>query len=355
MSDYAIPEAEPGAGDERAQVRDTAAPHPAPVSPSSAPATSPLSGEEAEDLEASRAAAASLRTLLGTAVTRRSVDEVADLVTLLRGTGQVPDAADQALRAAAVSRPIEDVISLAVLLSREDEAQRGSSEAQQESESQPHPRPESETQPQIEAESAEPGRAHRAKPERRSASRVSLRRADHPPREASEADAEGSVAGRVMRWPVAVTLAVSALLYLPRHPSRFLAPTSLPAWLTLGLAGMCLTLAVLMTVRDRAWVWSATTVTGIGLVAIHALAAVMNVNLLGSTAGGLLPWPTGVSMLAAGLTAVLSVMALLYRSDRAQPTPGLPVLDLPGTAPNPLHTPPAPTTDLARETEATAP
>ncbi|OEJ30333.1 hypothetical protein [Streptomyces subrutilus] len=323
MSDYAIPEAaaEPGAGDEQPQAGGAEAPHPAPASPPPAPATAPLSGEDADPDQASRAAAASLRTLLETAVTRRSVDEVADLVTLLRGTGHGPDAADQALRAAAVGRPIEDVISLAVLLAGEDEPQQRPSEDQRESEPRSRAR----------------------------------KRTGRAPREASKAEAERTVAGRVMRWPVAVTLTLSALLYLPRRPASLLAHTGLSAWLLLGLAVLCLALAVLVTVRDRAWVWSVTTGTGIGLVGVHAVATLMGLDLWGSAAGGLLPWPTGAAMLAAGLTAVLSVMALRYRQERQRPAPGLPVAALPDTGSDPLDGPPAPTPDLAHETEASAP
>ncbi|MFD3697994.1 hypothetical protein ACFWUZ_17875 [Streptomyces sp. NPDC058646] len=94
-------------------------------------------------------------------------------------------------------------------------------------------------------------------------------------------------------------------------------PTGSLAWLLLGMAGVCLVLGVLLVVGDRAWVWSATTLFGIGLVSLHALTAATGVNLLGIAVGGLLPWPTGATMLAAGLTAVLSVMALLYRSATA--------------------------------------
>ncbi|MFD3697995.1 hypothetical protein ACFWUZ_17880 [Streptomyces sp. NPDC058646] len=123
MSDHAIPDTEPGPEPEpgdRVQARSaTAAQPPTPVLP--AP-DAPPTGKEQDLDEVSRTTdgAASLRMLLETAVVRRSVDGIADLVTLLRGSGQLPEGADQALRAAAVSRPIEDVISLAVLLAGAD-------------------------------------------------------------------------------------------------------------------------------------------------------------------------------------------------------------------------------------------
>ncbi|MFD3542456.1 hypothetical protein ACFWUQ_23610 [Streptomyces sp. NPDC058662] len=343
---------------ESAPLQDSAAPRPAPATPSSASGASPRPAEEVADLnEVSRAAegGASLRMLLETAVTRRSVEEVADLVTLLRRSGQVPDAADQALRAAAVSRPIEDVISLAVLLAQEDEAQ---------------------DRPQVDPEPEPvPRRGHRPEPERRAARPRPARkraprapRADRPTRkaakaakaaQASEPDASRGAAGRVLRWPVAAVLAVSGLLYLPRHPARLLDDGGLSAWVLLGLAGVCLTLAALVLGRERAWVWTAATVTGIGLVLVHALATVLEADLAGGAGGALVPWAGGAAMLAAGLVAALSVLALLYRSDQPDPEPELPVLVLPDTVPSPLDTPSDPAPGLApvppHEAEAAAP
>ncbi|MER5727359.1 hypothetical protein ABT084_03190 [Streptomyces sp. NPDC002138] len=366
MSDYAKPEAEAEAeaeaiaadavGAERAQARRAADPQPAPLSPSCAPAAEPPPREIGDLDEMARAVAGAdcLHTLLETAVIRRSVDEVADLVTLLRRSGQVPDAADQALRAAAVSRPIEDVISLAVLLARPDEPQFPPS---------PEARPEQtfhgETQPQEQLQAQarlEPGPepTHRAEADRPSPAPAARTHAERPPE---------AVPGRGLRWPVAVTLTLSALLCLPRDPSRFLVHGGLVAGLVLGLVGACAALAVLVTVRDRGWVWSATVVTAIGLVAVHALASVTDLDLFGGGGGALLPWPAVVPMLVAGLTAVMSAMTLLYRSDRPQPAPYLPVHDPREAAPDPRNartTDPMtdPTRDLttpgAYESEGTA-
>lgn len=80
-------------------------------------------------------------------------------------------------------------------------------------------------------------------------------------------------------------------------------------------------------------------------------------DLLGVALGGLLPWPTGASMIAAGLTAVLSAMALLYHSDRQRLEP---VRDLAAFEPLEAHLYPSgiphePTAELAPEAGATAP
>ncbi|MEU9802442.1 hypothetical protein [Streptomyces sp. NPDC051000] len=363
MSDHAIPEvdggveaavgAAPEAGEERAQAPGTATPPPVPTC---APAVSPPSGE-ADDLEeGSRPVgdAACLRTLLETAVTRRSVDEVADLVTLLRRSGQVPDAADHALRAAAISRPIEDVIALAVLLAGDDQPL-----GEQESEPQPEFPPRPQFEPRFEAQPSpgtEEGAAYPAEPGREPADGAFGHNDDFPSWEApaDESQKVPSLPGRGLRWPVAAALVVSALLYLPRDPAAFLTQGGPAAWILLGLAGVCLTLAVLVLVRDRAGVWSATTMTGIALVLIHVLASVFGLDLWGGASGALLPWPTGASMLAAGLTAVLSVTALLYRSDRPQPSPEPPVFVPPEAVPDPLDTPSDLAPELARDAEATA-
>ncbi|MFD3547117.1 hypothetical protein ACFWUW_16165 [Streptomyces sp. NPDC058655] len=372
MSDHAIPEA----GDERTAAADTRAPEPAArtsSSPSRAPEGSEPPGDAHDDVaeggdagdvrEAGEVGevgemgevvgvagdAACLHTLLQTAVVHRSVEEVADLVKLLRHSGQVPDAADQALRAAAVSRPIEDVVSLAVLLSGEDEPHpQFEPQVGSEPQAQPYPVPEP-----VPAPVDPPG------PDGRSAPRAFRKRADRRPRGTSDADASPRVPGRVLRWPVAGALLVAALTHLPRHPSRVLADGSSATWLLLGVAGVCLTLAVLVTIRDRTGVWLAATATGIGIVSLHALAALLDRDPLGGAMGMLLPWPTGASMFAAGLTAFLSVMAVLYQSDRPQPIPGRPipgrpVLVTPDGTPVPPGTPPDPATDFVQEAEATA-
>lgn len=366
MSDHAIrpamPEATPGAGGEVTQGRATAAPQPEQFAPSCAPAAAPPQEEGGEGSEASHAAdnAASLHTLLETAVTCRSVEEVADLVALLRRSGQLPDAADQALRAAAVNRPVEDVLALVLLLGKDNEPQLMLPSA-------PHQGPETlpGPEPQYEPECApqsqsQPGRGAGGQSdlERRPYRRVSRKRGARPSREVQQLRTAGSAPGRALRWPVAMALAVSAFLCVPRNLSLLVQGGSVTC-LLLGLAGLCLALGVLVTVSDRVSVWSAATATGIGIVVIHALAAAMDLDLWDGAVGGLLPWPTGASMLAGGLVAALSVMALLYRSDRPQPEPDAPAGPAPEagadrveTAPGSLAVGLAP--DPAREAEVTS-
>ncbi|MFJ5806583.1 hypothetical protein [Streptomyces sp. NPDC093093] len=157
--------------------------------------------------------------------------------------------------------------------------------------------------------------------------------------ESEEAEGLESVPGRGLRWPVAAALVVSALLYLPRKPADFLSQGGPAAWILPGLAVVCLTLGVIVVMRDRAGVWSATIMVGIGLVSMHALTSVIGVNVWDGAVGGLLPWPTGASVVTAGLTALLSVTALLYHSDRSEPTIDLPVCILLEAEPNLLDTP----------------
>lgn len=298
MSDYAIPdagakaeaEAEAPAGDKPAGLEP---PQTAPLEPSAAPAVSPPPlGASVQSVEALpvEGGAACLRTLLETAVTCRSVEEVAELVRLLARSGQAPDAANQALRAAAVFRPVEDVISLAVLLSAEHEPQLRDS-----SEHRPEPMP---------------------RTRRRSADRHRS-----PAKEPQAAKEETPCRG--LRWPVAAALAVSALLYLPRHPARILDGGELSAWVLLGVSALCLALATLALVRSSSGVWTATAAAGVALGSAQALAMVLDLDPWTNAVAAYLPWPAGASMLAAGLAAVLSGMALLYRSERPQTAPGL--------------------------------
>ncbi|MGW7316273.1 hypothetical protein, partial [Streptomyces sp. NPDC054865] len=86
------------------------------------------------------------------------------------------------------------------------------------------------------------------------------------------------------------------------------------------------------------------------LVSLQALATVLHWDLWAGALGSHLPWHTGACMFAAGLAAVLSVMVLLYRSDRPQgtPVPRAPVLPE-AVAPSP-DTPP----DLMRSPDPEA-
>ncbi|MET9700231.1 hypothetical protein ABZY31_25410 [Streptomyces sp. NPDC006529] len=349
MSDYAIPEAEADVGGEQAQVRGAVAARP------------PETGTDPDEAVQAAGNTECLHTLLDTAVTRRSVEEVADLVTLLERSGQVPDAARQALRAAAVSRPIEDVLSLAVLFSKEDDPRFAGGpppvdEPGPSAVDEPGPPPRFAPEPPPgfapEAAARHPDRAEAAG---RAPAGTSRESAGRP----SRAAREPGVPGRGLRWPVAVALVVSALVSLPRDPAAFLAHGGLPAWALLALAGLCLALAVLVPVRDRGGVWAATAGTAVGILTVHALASVLDLDLYGGVGGALLPWPTGASVVAACLTAVLSGMALLYRSDRPRPAQAPPA-QAPEAAFDPLDARSADAAagrarDLAYEGEATAP
>lgn len=228
-----------------------------------------------------------LRMLLQTAVACRPLEEVADLVTLLRRSGQVPDAANEALRAAAVSRPVEDVVSLALLLSNEEESA---------------PQPE-----RIVRDERTQRRGTRADRPRKAV----RGRSPRPP----------GAPGRGLRWPTVAVVVASALLYLPRHPSRLLSEGGAGSWLLLVVAAVCGVLALCLVVRDRTRVWAAVTVTGLAILAVHALAAMTGLSPLSGAVGGLLPWSTGFAVLLAAFGAALAGMALLYRSEETTPGP----------------------------------
>ncbi|WP_411103041.1 hypothetical protein [Streptomyces sp. cmx-4-9] len=337
MSDHAIPEVgaehehEHGREHEHGQPRAATAAPSAPGAADAPVADVPPAGEAdgsdglrrttAEDAE-------SLRMLLETAAALRPVEEIADLVTLLRRTGQLPDSADQALRAAAVSRPVEDVIALAVLLAegQEQRSQPDVAASEGEPEGEPGATPLPAASPaqtgvapavavHRPAPAAEPGTVPPA-PDPEFAPSEPAAGVGEVPHEVLVTEVQKSTPSRMLRWPVAAALLVSAVAYVPGQLSG--TPAGSRVWLMLGLAGACLVLAGLVVARDRTWVWSATTLTGIGLVSLQALTATLGVHLLDDTMAGRLPWPTGATMLCAGLVAVLSGMALLYRSEQAQ-------------------------------------
>ncbi|MEU9235939.1 hypothetical protein [Streptomyces subrutilus] len=297
--DHAAPAVDPAPAAAAESVPEAAAEPAPPTAGSVPPEGAHAFGEVPEPAES----ASCLRTLVETAATQRTLEEVVDLVTLLRTSGQVPDAANEALRAAAVSRPIEDVVSLAAMLDTAG-PQHG-----------PRPEPTAHIEPQ-----AEPAPARRPRPAR-TVLRAPREPAPGPVEKSPRGGASSRAPGQRLRWLVAAPLAVCAVLYLPRDPSQLSAHADAGTWLPAGVSAVCVLLGVLVTVRDRTWVWSAAITTGIALLSLPPLAGARGLDLMGAAVGARLPWATGLASLTGGLVAALSIMALLYRSERPDPEP----------------------------------
>ncbi|WP_327380995.1 hypothetical protein [Streptomyces sp. NBC_01207] len=289
-----------------------------------------------------------VRTLLETAATCRPVEDGTALVSLLKEGGPLPGAghdalrtagvtrpvqdvrrmvallgesphevaeADLTLRAAAVGRSIEDVALLVTILGKEDPAgaeRRGRAGPAGPADpyalpSGPHTEPSREPYEEGHGESfasqaPEPYDAPRQEPSRRTAPVA-------PP-----AASRDRALRRVLRWPVAIALLVSAALHLPNDLTalQFAAPVDcLPLLVTV----LCLVSGALVALRDTTTVWRAGAAIALGVVALHVLGGSLRYDPLAGAVGGTLAWAGATVVLCAAIGAVLAGLALRNRRE----------------------------------------
>lgn len=311
-----------------------------------------------------------IRTLLWTAATIRPLDEVAALVSLLKRTGEFPSPGDEALRAAAVSRPVDEVRQLVAMLNEpphetdeadtalravavgrsiEDVAQLvnilGSEEDESGAPAAPRSAPPADGHADDRPGAHEQRFAERAEHERQPEPAARLE-APVPPtgavRTGTAADAPAApaparrrtnpVVGRaadrtvspalrsVLRWPAAVALLVIGVIHLPTDFAG-LRSGGYANGVSLVVTVLCLVLAVLLAVQDTVWVWAASALAAVAIVAAHSVAAGFGtVHLLANSLGSSFGWATTAAVVCAVLAAVLSGSAL----SRRQKTAGAP-------------------------------
>ncbi|KJY45736.1 hypothetical protein VR46_13125 [Streptomyces sp. NRRL S-444] len=306
-----------------------------------------------------------IRTLLETAGTCRPLEEVAELVGLLKDTGQSPDHGHQTLRAAAVGRPVQDVALLVGILGTgEDDRPSDPSAPSDPSDPEQTARagevPEApETPEAVEAtpavRSAHPASVARpASPARRAdpagqrpvapPARYEQRNEplfeepydepyDDEPYESSEQyrrrpygrTANGAPAARagsgalrhVLRRPVAAALLLCGVLHLPGDLTAL--PSQTPtALLPLLATVLCLGLGALLAVRDTAAAWRAGAAGAVAVVALHVVGAVAGFDPLEGAASVSLAWAGATAVFCAAAAAVLAGLALLNRSPQAR-------------------------------------
>lgn len=308
-----------------------------------------------------------VHTLLRTAATCRPLEEVTELVSLLKETGQLPnpghealrtaavtrpvhevrrmvallgepphevDEADITLRAAAVGRPIEDVALLVSILSGADgpaEQDGRHARAGGELPGKPHPKPHPKpNQKQYEEPYVEPYDEMYEEPyeppykELYDAPYAERPRLAAPVGEApapAGSSGSGSAALRhVLRWPVAPALLVSGALHLPQDLT--VPPSAAPAELLPLLATvLCLGFGALLALWDTTTVWRAAAATAVGVVALHVLGGTVDFDPLGGAMGASLAWAGVAAVLCAAAAAVLAGMALRTRAE-ARTRPG---------------------------------
>ncbi|MFG2996959.1 hypothetical protein [Streptomyces sp. NPDC048340] len=258
-----------------------------------------------------------IRTVLVTAATGRPLEEVAELVSLLKETGQLPNPGHEALRAAAVSRPVDEVGEMVTLLGRpphdgvetditlraaalgrpvEDVARLVSILGTGEPAAHPRVRPEPAGRPApTPAPAAAPRQGWAPEP---------------------VPAARGSRALRhVLRWPVALALLVCGALHLPGDLEGVSSgePGGL---LALAVTVVCLGLGALVAVRDTAAVWRTGAVAALAVTVLHVLGGVVDFDPLAGAIGGSAAWTGVTAVLCAASAAVLAGLALQYREPR---------------------------------------
>ncbi|WP_405790231.1 hypothetical protein [Streptomyces sp. NBC_01367] len=245
----------------------------------------------------------------------RPVQDVRRMVTLLGESPHEVAGADPTLRAAAVGRSIEEVALLVTILGKEDPAgaeRRGRGgpagpAAPYVLPSGPHTEPSTEPyeqEPEEPFESRHPERydAPHQEPSRRTAPAA-------PP-----AASRDRALRRVLRWPVAIALLVSAALHLPNDPTalQFAAPVDcLPLLVTV----LCLVSGALVALRDTTTVWRAGAAIALGVVALHVLGGSLRYDPLAGAVGGTLAWAGATVVLCAAVGAVLAGLALRNRRE----------------------------------------
>lgn len=249
------------------------------------------------------------RTLLWTAATTRPLDEVASLVRLLKETGEVPSPGDEALRAAAVGRPLEEVRRLVGLL---NEPPHGVGEADTALRAVATDRPIEDVAELVAilgvdkaARAEQPAQPVTVEPREPAAPQPQATLAVKAP--------APSAMGSPLRWPAAVALLVIGTIHLPADFAG-LRSGDVGSAVSLGIAVLCLVLAIVLTVQDTVWTWAASAAAGIGTVALHSVASGFgSVDLLRHSLGNEFGWATTAAVCCAVLAAVLAGSALLRR------------------------------------------
>lgn len=286
-------------------------------------------------------------TLLQTAAMSRPLDEVASLAHLLNQTGERPRPGDEALHMAAVSRPLDDVRQLISLLKKpphtDDEADTALRAAAAErpieevAELINSFRPGADASVEREAPHQEPpprpfGPQSPASPDQDAPKAAAIPTGAPPPpssapavgRPAPEAAAATAGAARVpalrsvLRWPAAAALLMIGVIHLPTDITAARSGNT-AAYASMGIAAICLILACLLPLHDPVWVWALGAAVAVATAVVHAVGArFTSVHLLRDSLGGSFTGATTLAVLCAVVTAGLAVAVLLRKSDSGQ-------------------------------------
>ncbi len=245
---------------------------------------------------------------LRAAAVSRPLDEVRQLVSLLTESGYDLRQAETTLRAAAVGRPIEDVVALVNIIGTDASHWRCTGGGEQER-----------TGGQEQKERAQPEQAAVPVLSGSGKPRRGLTRWMRPPQDGAPGEGNGSPSASsalrsMVRWPAAVALAACGLVHLPAEVAGLRSEGSSVTSAFL-LTVLCLACAAWLVGRNTFMAWTAAAAVGTGVLVLHVLAGFRPVALLDGSLSAASAWATGLALLS-GVVVVGLAGSVLMRGVR---------------------------------------
>ncbi|RSS41525.1 hypothetical protein EF906_14265 [Streptomyces sp. WAC08241] len=238
---------------------------------------------------------------LRAAAVTRPLDEVRELLVLLNASGYDLHQAETTLRAAAVGRPIEDVVRLVGILGTDGADWRptgtgtGAGTA--------------DTVPESAPAAAVPKRPRGAAKRTRS------------PLDGALATGPGShstspALRSALRWPAALALLACGLVHLPTDLTGLRSGGDTET-LSVVVTVLCLVGGAWLAVRDTLVVWAAAAGLGVAVIALHGVASARTVDLLSGSLGATSAWARALALLAAVAVVALAASAVVRHTKTA--------------------------------------
>ncbi|MFI8825398.1 hypothetical protein [Streptomyces sp. NPDC053431] len=248
---------------------------------------------------------------LRAAAVSRPLDEVRQLVVLLNESGYDLHQAETTLRAAAVGRPIEDIVELVNIIGADGRSWRAMGDG--------------DTADRATDAAAGPVRPTGVAEPAPKRSRAPMKSAksplDHALAAGPGSHAPSPALRSALRWPAAAALFTCGLIHLPTDVDGLRSGGN-TAVLSIVITVFCLLCAMWLAVRDSASAWAATAAGTVGLIALHVLAGARTIDVLQSSLGARFAWAQALAVLSCAAVVALAATALLRHTRAAGATDG---------------------------------
>ncbi|MCB5169687.1 hypothetical protein LG634_33420 [Streptomyces bambusae] len=230
-----------------------------------------------------------VRDAVSTAAVNRPVDEVGRLIGHLCQSPQEQAEAEIALRAAAAGRPIEDVATLVGILAAPTPPVPV-----------PVPVPEPDGREPVGPRPAEEGSVEY------DMARLTVRR--RAP-EAPPAEPPARTPRPEVRWAAGLALLFVAALHLPADPAAVLSGAG-DAVVPAVTAVLCVLGALALTVRSAVAAWWGAAATAGAVIVLHLAGRTAGFDPLSGTLGAPVPWAGAAAVLGAAIALILTAAVL---------------------------------------------